>query len=116
MDSIINLAQSRKARQERGEQLSNAASDLLALLNRQRESISEEFMTFLVAMAVSDQAIQYAKAGDRSSGSQFIEQLFTTAQQLFETHYRPDCRVPVPVQSGYVLEMSRPSAEAQRVD
>jgi hypothetical protein len=60
MDSIIDLTQSRKARHERGENFRNAAKDLLTLIETQRQFMTEEFMTFLIAMAVSDQALHYA--------------------------------------------------------
>jgi hypothetical protein len=87
MDSVVDLAESRKAKSEKSEQFRDAARDLLILLERQRHYISEEFMTFLLAMAVSDQALHYSKnAGQQKAGANFIENLFTTAQQLFEIH------------------------------
>jgi hypothetical protein len=88
MDSVVDLAESRKAKSEKSEQFRDAARDLLILLERQRHLMSEEFMTFLIAMAVSDQALQYAEtAGQQTAGANFIENLFNTARQLFEAHY-----------------------------
>jgi uncharacterized protein (UPF0303 family) len=88
MDSVVDLAESRKAKTEKSEQFRDAARDLLMVLERQREYISEEFMTFLVAMAVSDQALYYAQAtGQKRDGDNFIENLFNTTRQLFEAHY-----------------------------
>jgi hypothetical protein len=88
MDSVVDLAESRKAKTEKSEQFRDAARDLLLLLEQQRHHISEEFMTFLIAMAVSDQALHYAQESDnKKDGNAFIDNLFNTARQLFETHY-----------------------------
>jgi hypothetical protein len=88
MDSIIDLTQSRKARHERGENFRNAAKDLLTLIETQRQFMTEEFMTFLIAMAVSDQALHYATVADnKKAGLNFIDHLFTTVRQIFETNY-----------------------------
>jgi hypothetical protein len=87
MDGVVDLAESRKAKSEKSEQFRDAARDLLILLERQRHHISEEFMTFLIAMAVSDQALHYANtAGHQNAGHQFLNNLITTARQLFEAH------------------------------
>lgn len=88
MDGVVDLAESRKAKSEKSEQFRDASRELLILLERQRNYISEEFITFLLAMAVSDQALHYAEtAGQKKAGADFIENLYNTARQLFETHH-----------------------------
>lgn len=88
MDRIIDLTKTRKARHERGENFRTASRDLLMMLEKQREFMSEEFMTFLTAMAVSDQALHYAAAkGSKKAGMQFIDHVFTTVKQIYETNY-----------------------------
>jgi hypothetical protein len=88
MDSIVDLAESRKAKTEKSEQFRHASKDLLILLERQRVSISQEYMTFLLAMALSDQALYYATvAGQKKAGSDFIENLFNTTQLLYDAHF-----------------------------
>ena len=90
MDGIVDLAESRKARSEKSEQLREAATSLLVLLERHRAHISEEFMAFLLAMAISDQALHYAQQGHgKQAGDQFLDNLFNTARQLFDAHYPP---------------------------
>jgi hypothetical protein len=116
MDSIIDLTKSRKARQERGESFRAAAGDLLLLLERQRQNLSEEYMTFLIAMAVSDQAIHYAGlAQSPKAGQHFIDHLFTTARQIFETHCQegripPRIRTRTPEAAPRVVELGRQPA------
>lgn len=92
MESIIDLSRGRKARHEREEYFRDAAKTLLLMLEGQRQYLTEDFMTFLMAMAVSDQALAYAEeAGNKKAGLAFIEHLLTTTQQIFETSY-PDHR------------------------
>lgn len=87
MDSVVDLAESRKAKTEKSKLLRQAANKLLMLLDQQREDISEEFMTFLLAMAISDQALYYAqKSQQLQSGEEFIANLLETAKQLFEVN------------------------------
>lgn len=112
MDSVVNFAESRKAKTEKSEQFRDASKDLLLLLERQRQYISEEFMTFLLAMAISDQALHYAEqAGSKTAGDQFIENLFNTVQLLFNAHYpgpvRGDSLKPKPeTPSGQVIQFT----------
>lgn len=93
MDSVVDLAESRKAKTEKSEQFRDASKDLLLLLERQRGYISEEFMTFLLAMAISDQALYYASlagaspAGQKKAGLDFIENLFNTVRLLYDVHF-----------------------------
>lgn len=93
MDRIVDLTESRKARSEKSEQYQESGNDLLLLLERQRENIPEEYLAFLLALAISDQALYYAKQTQqkpdtqKQTGLQFIDHLFLTARQLFETHY-----------------------------
>ncbi len=92
MDSVVNLAESRKARSEKSKQLRQAAKELLTLLEEQRQEISEEFMTFLLAMAISDQAFYYVEKGQQwQAGEKFIENLVDTTLQLFETNGPAEC-------------------------
>ena len=92
MDSVVNLAESRKAKSEKSKQLRQAAKELLTLLEQQRQEISEEFMTFLLAMAISDQAFYYVEKGQQwQAGEQFIENLVDTTLQLFETNGPAEC-------------------------
>jgi hypothetical protein len=89
MERIIDLNQSRRTREDRQEQFKNATEDLMALLEKYRSSIPEEFMTFLLALAVSEQALYYAgQANSAKTGHFFIEHLSQTAEQLFEIHLR----------------------------
>jgi len=109
MDSIVDLAESRKAKSEKSRQLRQAAKDLLTLLEQQREEISEEFITFLLAMAVSDQALHYAeKAQQWQAGEEFVENLIETTRQLFEANGPIERRAHAPKakaesQAGRVL-------------
>ncbi|MCE3234175.1 MAG: hypothetical protein K0Q50_355 [Vampirovibrio sp.] len=97
MDSVVNFAESRKAKTEKSEQFRDASKDLLLLLERQRQSIPVEYMTFLLAMAISDQALHYAEqAGSKAGGNQFIENLFNTAQLLFDAHFPGPVRAENP--------------------
>lgn len=108
MDSVVDLAESRKAKTEKNAQFRDASKDLLLLLERQRQYISEEFMTFLLAMAISDQALHYAElAGSKTAGDQFIENLFNTVQLLFDAHY------PGPVRAEQVK--SKPESPSGQV-
>jgi hypothetical protein len=87
MDTVVDLAESRKAKSEKSKQLRQAAKELLTLLEQQRQDISEEFMTFLLAMAISDQALHYVeKAQQWQAGEEFIENLVETTRQLFEAN------------------------------
>lgn len=101
MDSVVDLAESRKAKTEKSEQFRDASKELLYLLERQRGYISEEFMTFLLAMAISDQALYYASAaGQKQAGLEFIENLFNTVRLLYDVHFpgpvRTDIHKPKP--------------------
>lgn len=103
MDSIVDLAESRRAKQEKSELLKDASQDLLLLLEKQRQYLSEEFLTFLLAMAISDQALYFSQlAGEKKAGGYFIESLFNNARLLFEAHYpgisRPTAQDPFPAQ------------------
>lgn len=94
MDGVVNLAESRKARNEKSEQVREASRELLALIEKQRPHLPEEFLTFLMAMAVSDQAMHYTEeAGDKKAGLEFIDNLYQTARQLFEAYYPNQVRV-----------------------
>ncbi|WP_303673760.1 hypothetical protein [Vampirovibrio chlorellavorus] len=96
MDSVVDLAKSRQARNEKNEHVREASQDLLALLDHHRRHLPEEFMAFLLAMAISDQAIQLSEAqGDRQTGQDFLEEVFSTARQLFEGYYPTQTR-PIP--------------------
>lgn len=87
MDSVVDLAESRKAKSEKNRQLQHAANELLMLLDQQREELSEEFMTFLLAMALSDQALYYAQKSQQwQAGEEFFGNLVETARQLFEVN------------------------------
>lgn len=87
MDSVVDLAESRKAKSEKSRQLRQAAKELLTLLEQHRQEISEEFITFLLAMAISDQALFYVeKAQQWQAGEEFIENLVETTRQLFEAN------------------------------
>jgi hypothetical protein len=113
METVVDLAESRKARSEKNQQLRQAANDLLTLLEQQREEISEEFMSFLLAMAISDQAMFYAeKTQQWQAGERFIENLVTTTHQLFDTHgplnqtFAPNkSRKAAPTTEGCVLPL-----------
>lgn len=88
MDGIVDLAESRKARNEKNENVREASQELLALLDHHRGHLPESFMAFLLAMAVSDQAIQYTDTtGDRQAGEAFMEEVFTATRQLFDAYY-----------------------------
>ena len=88
MDSIVDLAESRKARNEKNEHVREASQELLALLDHHRRQLPESFLAFLMAMAVSDQAIQQADAtGDRQAGEAFMQEVFTVSRQLYEAYY-----------------------------
>lgn len=96
MDSVVDLAKSRQARHEKNENVREASQDLLALLDHHRRQLPEEFMAFLLAMAISDQAIQLTDAqGDRQDGQAFLEEVFSTARQLYEAYYPTQVR-PIP--------------------
>lgn len=96
MDSVVDLAKSRQARNEKNEHVREASQDLLALLDHHRRHLPEEFMAFLLAMAISDQAIQLTETqGDRQTGQDFLEEVFSTARQLFEGYYPTQAR-PIP--------------------
>ncbi len=96
MDSVVDLAKSRQARNEKNENVREASQDLLALLDHHRRQLPEEFMAFLLAMAISDQAIQLTDAqGDRQDGQAFLEEVFSTARQLYEAYYPTQVR-PIP--------------------
>lgn len=89
MERIIDLNQSRRSREDRQEQFRNATEDLMALLEKYRSSIPEEFMTFLLALAVSEQALYYAgESNSAKTGHFFLEHLSQTAEQLYEIHLR----------------------------
>jgi hypothetical protein len=112
MDSIVDLTESRKARSERSELFRTSAKDLLMLLERQRTQISEEFMTFLLALAVSDQALHYSDENrNPHAGQSFLDNLFNTAQQIYETHSQQDDNLPKRTSSqssgGRVLDFMR---------
>jgi hypothetical protein len=95
MDRILDLTESRKAKSEKNELFRDAGQELLSLLEQQREDIPEEYLTFLLALAVSDQALHYAaEAQSRQAGLQFMENLLVTARQLFETHAPETRRKP----------------------
>ncbi len=117
MDGVVDLAESRKARNEKSETVREASKELLMLLERQRPHLPEEFMTFLLAMAVSDQAIDYTeKAGDKKAGLDFIENLFITARQLFETYYpnqirAVNTRMRSEKASGQLVQLAEKAAE-----
>lgn len=88
MDGVVDLAESRKARHEKNENVREASQELLTLLDHHRGNLPESFMAFLLAMAISDQAIQYTDAtGNRQAGEAFMEEVFTAARQLFDTYY-----------------------------
>jgi len=107
MKRIIDLAQSRKARHEKGGLFRDTGREVLELLEARRRQMTEEFMTFLIALAVSDQAIHYAgEARDRKAGLRFIDNVFNTVRQLFETHYLSDKPKAVP-ESGRLLPLCR---------
>lgn len=109
MDSVVDLAKSRQARNEKNEHVREASQDLLALLDHHRRHLPEEFLAFLLAMAISDQAIQLTESqGDRQSGQAFMEEVFSTARQLFEAYYPTQAR-PIPPR------LQQPS-RADRVD
>lgn len=96
MDSVVDLAKSRQARNEKNESVREASQDLLALLDHHRSQLPEEFLAFLMAMALSDQAIQMTNAsGDRQAGQAFLDEVAMTARQLFEAYYPGQSR-PVP--------------------
>jgi hypothetical protein len=87
METVVDLAESRKAKSEKSKQLRQAAKELLTLLEQQRQDISEEFIAFLLAMAISDQALHYVeKAQQWQAGELFIENLVATTRQLFEAN------------------------------
>jgi chorismate mutase len=117
MERIIDLNQSRQVRQDRQEQFRSATEDLMDLLEKYRNTIPEEFMTFLLALAVSEQAIYYAnKANTAKAGQFFLEHLSHTAEQLFEIHLRQPGEKIDPMamktttQQGQVVDFSRQSA------
>ncbi len=115
MDSIISLSESRKARSAKSDMLQVAASDLLTLLDRQRQCLSEEFMTFLLATAIADQALFYAEqAQHKKEGAQFLDHLFNTARQLFEVHYQKDNPTVVPTNDSgaRILDFLKQSPES----
>lgn len=106
MDGVVDLAESRKARHEKNENVREASQELLALLDHHRGNLPESFMAFLLAMAVSDQAIQYTDAAnDRQAGEAFMEEVSNAARQLFEAYYPAQGR-PIPLR----LRSDRPSS------
>lgn len=89
MDRIIDINQTRQERLERQEQFRKAAEDLMNLLEHHRETIPEEFMTFLLSLAISEQAAYYAnQANSNEAGYSFLDQLQNTAEQLFNVQLR----------------------------
>lgn len=87
MDSVVDLAESRKAKSEKNRQLRQAANELLMVLDQHREELSEEFMTFLLAMMISDQALYYAQKSQQwQVGEDFFDNLVETARQLFQVN------------------------------
>lgn len=112
MDSVVDLAKSRQARNEKNEHVREASQDLLALLDHHRRQLPEEFMAFLLAMAISDQAIQLTDAqGERQDGQAFLDEVFSTARQLYEAYYPSQVR-PVPAR---LQQVPRPEKLASRV-
>jgi hypothetical protein len=108
MDSIVDLAKSRQARNEKNEQVREASQDILALLDHHREQLPQEFLAFLLAMAMSDQAIQLTDStGDRQAGQAFIEEVFMTARQLFDAYHPAQVR-PVPARLHPLSRPERP--------
>lgn len=115
MDSVVDLAKSRQARHEKNEHVRKASQDLLALLDHHRRHLPEEFMAFLLAMAISDQAIQLTESqGERLSGQNFLEEVFSTARQLFEGYYPTQAR-PVPPRLQQSPRADRGDKVASRV-
>lgn len=89
MDRVLDLATSRQARTERCERFRGAANDLLVLLDEARQHISPEFMSFLLAMAASDQALYYAQQGGQPQyGHDFLDSMQLSANQIFESQMR----------------------------
>ncbi|HEY9746777.1 MAG TPA: hypothetical protein V6C99_11230 [Oculatellaceae cyanobacterium] len=117
MKRIIDFNQSRLSRAERQEQFRNATEDLMTLLEKYRATIPEEFMTFLLALAASEQAIHYAnQANSAEVGLDFLGQMAETAEQLYEIHLRqPGEKVepmsigPSGTRSGQIVEFERKS-------
>lgn len=94
MDGIVDLAESRKARNEKNEHVREASQELLALLDHHRGQLPDSFMAFLVAMAVSDQAIQQAEnMGEQQAGDAFLQEVFTVSRQLFEAYYATSSQI-----------------------
>ncbi|WP_373531333.1 hypothetical protein [Vampirovibrio sp.] len=110
MDSIVDLAKSRQARNEKNENVREASQDMLALLDHHRGQLPEEFLAFLLAMALSDQAIQLTEtSGDRQAGLAFMEEVFMTARQLFEGYHPSQVR-PVPARLQHFSRPDKPNA------
>lgn len=115
MERIIDLNQSRQAREERQEQFRVATEELMTLIERYRTTIPEEFMTFLLALAVSEQAVFYAnEENSAKAGYFFLEHLSQTAGQLFDIHLRQPGEVTDPAtlkttcsQIGQILDFTR---------
>lgn len=117
MERVIDINQSRQVRQDRQEQFKCATEDLMDLLEKYRKTIPEEFMTFLLALAVSEQAIFYAnEANSPQAGQFFLEHLAHTAEQLFEIHLRQPgekldpMNIKPPKQQGQVVDFIRENA------
>jgi hypothetical protein len=117
MERIIDLNQTRQVRMDRQEQFRSATEDLMGLLEKYRSTIPEEFMTFLLALAVSEQAIYYSgEANSPKAGQFFMEHLSHTADQLFEIHLRQPGEKVDPMamksssQQGQVVDFSRQGA------
>jgi hypothetical protein len=109
MDSIVDLAKSRKARNEKNENVREASQDMLALLDHHRGQLPEEFLAFLLAMALSDQAIQLTDTtGDRQAGQLFMEEVFMTARQLFDAYHPGQVR-PVPARLQHLPRPEKPT-------
>jgi hypothetical protein len=110
MDSVVDLAKSRQARNEKNEHVREASQDLLALLDHHRRHLPEEFMAFLLAMAISDQAIQLTEAqGERQTGQAFLDEVFSTARQLYEAYYPSQSR-PMPARLQPTLRAEKPAS------
>ncbi len=81
MNTVIDLTETRRVRQERCTLYSDAARDLMRVIETYRHRLDKKYMAFLLAMAVADLALRFS--GDQpGSGKAFLEEVVNTARQL----------------------------------
>lgn len=81
MSTVIDLTETRRIKQERCTLYSDAARDLMRVVETYRHKLDKKYMAFLFAMALADLAMRYSGA-QQQTGQAFLDEVMTTVRQL----------------------------------